>query len=425
MYSASAIRSAYRRLEGVFSPLGAHLHYAVKACPNLNICRLLGELGAGMDVVSGGEMERAWVSGTKMKDIVFAGVGKSDAEIRAALSGRFSPLLETPTILGGVDPMERGPVGLFNVESESELASIARLGAELGIRAKGCVRVNPNVDPHTHEYTTTGKKENKFGIDADDIVDLFERWKGNPGVELVGLHVHIGSPVPKVEPYVEAIQVVLTLVDDLAERGHRVEVLDLGGGWPVPYREGEVPPLEDYGAAIVPLLADRVANGLRVCLEPGRSILANSGILVTRIEHIKRGKAKTFIIGDAGMHTMMRPALYKAFHFVWPEKWGGEPPVWQEDPGLPGLEICDLVGPICETGDFLARDRPLPPVSQGDLMVMFSAGAYGMSMVSNYNDHGRPAEVLVDGEVATLINRRQSIASIFETEIGAQALELG
>ncbi|MBZ0114091.1 MAG: diaminopimelate decarboxylase, partial [Thermoanaerobaculia bacterium] len=351
-------------------------------------------------------------------------VGKSDAEIRAALTGRFSPLLETPAILGGVDPKERGPVGLFNVESESELASIARLGAELGIRAKGCVRVNPNVDPHTHEYTTTGKKENKFGIDADDIVELFDRWKGNPGVELVGLHVHIGSPVPKVEPYVEAIEVVLTLVDDLTERGHHVEVLDLGGGWPVPYREGEVPPLEDYGAAIVPLLADRVANGLRVCLEPGRSILANSGILLTRIEHIKRGKAKTFIIGDAGMHTMMRPALYKAFHFVWPEKWDGEPPVWQEDPGLPGLEICDLVGPICETGDFLARDRPLPPVSQGDLMVMFSAGAYGMSMVSNYNDHGRPAEVLVDGDVATVINRRQTIASIFETEIGAQVLDI-
>ncbi len=424
VYSASAIRQAYERLRAAFAPLDPDLHYAVKASPNHHICRLLGELGAGMDVVSGGEMERAWVSGCAMRDIVFAGVGKSDAEIRAALDGRYSPLREVAERFGAGDPVERGPVGLFNVESESELAAIARLGSELGIRARGCVRVNPNVDPETHEYTTTGKKENKFGVDADRIVELFDRWRDDPGIELVGLHVHIGSPVPKVQPYVEAIEIVLRLIDALAARGHRIDTLDLGGGWPVAYREGEVPPLEAYGAAIVPLLEERRRAGLRVCLEPGRSLLANSGILLSRIQHIKEGKDKTFIIGDAGMQTMLRPALYRAFHFVWPERWSGEPPTWCETPEVDGLAPCDLVGPICETGDFLARDRPLPPMEQGDLVVVFSAGAYGMSMASNYNDHGRPAEVLVDGDQARVVNERQSLAAILETERSPRLLDL-
>lgn len=416
VYSARAIRAAYWRLEVAFSPLRARLRYAVKASPNLHLCRLLRSLGAGMDVVSGGELERGWLAGAPMAEVVFAGVGKSDAEIRAALDGRFSPLREVAASFGMPDPAGRGPVGLLNVESESELVAIARIGAELGVRARAAVRVNPNVDPHTHEYTTTGKEENKFGIDADRIVDLFDRFAGSPGVRLVGLHVHIGSPVPLVEPYAEAIAVVSTLIDDLAARGHRVEVLDLGGGWPVDYRDGEVPPLEAYAERIVPLLADRVAAGLEVCLEPGRFLLANSGILLSRVQHVKRGRAKTFVIGDAGMHSLLRPALYRAFHFAWPVGWSGPRPRFAEDPGLPGLESCDLVGPICETGDFLARSRPLPRIEQGELVAIFSAGAYGMSMTSNYNDHGRPAEVLVDGDAVTVINERQSLAAILETE---------
>lgn len=424
VYSAQAIRAAYRRLAAAFAPLGARFHYAVKASPNLHLCRLLRELGAGMDVVSGGELERAWLAGTPMADIVFAGVGKSDAEIRAALDGRFSPVAADAARFGAPQSAGRGPVGLFNVESESELRSIARLGAELGVRARACVRVNPNVDPHTHEYTTTGKEENKFGVDADRIVALFDGARGDPGVELFGLHVHIGSPVPQVEPYAEAIAVLLTLIDDLERRGHRIRVLDLGGGWPVPYREGEVPPLEAYAERIVPLLEKRARAGLQVCLEPGRSLLANSGILLTRVEHIKRGRAKTFVICDAGMHTLIRPALYRAFHFVWPVAWAGPAPRWQEDPGVAGLETCDVVGPICETGDFLARGRALPPVARGDLLAVFSAGAYGISMASNYNDHGRPAEVLVDGDHAILINERQTLAALLETERTPRELRL-
>lgn len=425
VYSATAIRAAYVRLHDLFAPLGARLHYAVKASPNLHLCRLLRGLGAGMDVVSGGEMERAWLAGAPMADIVFAGVGKTDEEIYAALAGRHSLIGDAAERFGRPLPRDRGPVGLFNVESESELEAIARIGAALDVRARACLRVNPDVDPHTHEYTTTGKVENKFGIDADGVATMFDRWRGDPGVELIGLHLHIGSPVPKIEPYAEAIAVALALIDDLTARGHRIEVLNLGGGWPVAYSEGEVPPLEDYAARIVPLLADRATAGLRILLEPGRSILANSGVLLTRVQHIKRGRAKTFVIADGGMHSLIRPALYRAFHFAWPVRWHGPPPPRIEKPPFAGLERCDLVGPICETGDFLARDRDLPPLARGDLVAIFSAGAYGMSMASNYNDHGRPAEVLVDGDEAWQIRRREPLAVLLDAELSPHQLTTG
>ncbi len=422
VYSAGAIRTATRRLEAAFAPLGARLRYAVKASPNLHLCRLMRELGAGMDVVSGGELERAWLAGAAMDDIVFAGVGKSDGEIRAALDGRFSPLREAAAGLGAADPAQRGPVGLLNIESESELAAIARVASQLGVTARACVRVNPDVDPHTHEYTTTGKEENKFGIDADRVPTVFDAWAGQ--VDLVGLHVHIGSPVPKVEPYAEAVQVVFTLIDELERRGHRIRVLNLGGGWPVSYRDGEVPPIEAYAERLVPLLAERVRDGLEVLLEPGRFILANSGILLTRVRHVKHGRAKTFVICDAGMHSLLRPALYRAFHFIWPVRWPGPEPPRCEHPDLPDLTACDVVGPICETGDFLARDRDLPAACQGDLLAVFSAGAYGMSLASNYNDHGRPAEVLADGGGARVIGERQTLVEVLASAREPRAVDL-
>lgn len=431
IYSASAIRAAYGRLATAFAPLGAHLHYAVKASPNLHLCRLLRSLGAGMDVVSGGELERAWLSGAPMSEIVFAGVGKSDAEILSALDGRFSALSAAEAAVFGLpDPATRGTVGRFNVESESELERISALASELGVVARFCLRVNPNVDPHTHEYTTTGKKENKFGIDADHIAAVVERFAPMPGLAFDGLHLHIGSPVPQVEPYAESIAVAFELIDDLARRGFPVTTLNLGGGWPIPYTEGAVPPIEDYAARIVPLLKERADAGLQIVLEPGRSILANSGILLARVQHVKHGRAKNFVICDAGMHTLIRPALYRAFHFVWPAEWHGPEPRFIEDATTDtrlesgSLEICDVVGPICETGDFLARDRALPKVQRGDLLAVFSAGAYGMSMASNYNDHGRPAEVLVDGDKATLINERQLLSAILQTEATISELNL-
>jgi len=427
VYSADSIRAGYEAVRGAFAPLGARLHYAVKACGNLQVCALLHELGAGMDVVSGGELERAWLSGTPMSEIVFAGVGKTDDEIRAALDGRFSPLLEDAGPFGRPGVAERGPVGLMNVESPSELERIAALARDLGVVARACLRVNPDVDAKTHEYTTTGKEENKFGIPAERIPSLFADWAGRDEVKLVGLHVHIGSPVHQIGPYVDTVRVMSGLLDRLEADGHEVSVLNLGGGWAVSYRTDDAPPIAAYAEAIVPLLAGRVERGLQILMEPGRSILANSGVLLTRVQHVKRGRRKVFAVCDAGMHTLIRPALYRAYHVVWPVRWdgGGEAPPRREILEGPGLEEYDVVGPICETGDFLARDRPLPPVSRGDLLAVFSAGAYGMSMSSNYNDHGRAAEVLVDGGRAVVVNERQSLASLLATEASPREIQLG
>ncbi len=424
VYSAAAIRASYKRLKRAFAPIGAHLHYAVKSSPNLHLCRLLHQLGAGMDVVSGGELERAWLAGTAMDDIVFAGVAKTEAEVRAALDGRFSPLADAARKLGREGVFDRGPVGLFNAESESELERIAAISAALGVPARACIRVNPDVDALTHEYTTTGLQENKFGIYVDRIPALFDAYADHPTLELVGLHVHIGSPVWKIEPYVETLEVISALLDELEAAGHRPTVLDLGGGWAVDYQHGDSPKPEEYAARLMPLLADRVRRGLQVVLEPGRSIMANSGVLISRVQHLKQGRQTRFVMCDAGMQTLIRPALYRAFHFIWPvEPAGGLlAPAWSERPDLPGLIDCDVVGPICETGDFLARGRPLPEVAQGDLLAVFSAGAYGVSMASNYNDHGRPAEVLVDGGRATVIAERQPLASLFEHELEPRVL---
>ena len=241
VYSAAAVRTSYERLAQAFSPLSAELHFAVKSCPNLHVCRLVRSLGGGMDVVSGGEMERAWLAGTPMRDIVFAGVAKTEDEVRAALDGRFSPVAEAAEAFGAGDVRERGPVGMFNVESESELERIAALAAELDVTARACIRVNPDVDAKTHEYTTTGLEENKFGIYADRVPALFDAYARHPRVDLAGLHVHIGSPVNQVQPYVETVRVILRLFDRLESAGHRPNVLDLGGGWPVDYHQGEAP----------------------------------------------------------------------------------------------------------------------------------------------------------------------------------------
>ncbi|MEM7354752.1 MAG: diaminopimelate decarboxylase [Acidobacteriota bacterium] len=426
IYSTRAIRRSFERLQRAFSPLGARLHYAIKSSPNLNLCRLIQRLGGCMDVVSGGELERAWLAGTPMADICFAGVAKTEAEVRAALDGRFSPIAGEASRFGRGDVHQRGPVGLFNVESESELARIAGIAAELGVSARACIRVNPDVDARTHEYTTTGLEENKFGIYADQVPTLFAEYQDHPAVELVGLHVHIGSPVKEVTPYVETARVVLALLDRLEAEGHRPTVLDLGGGWAVDYVEGESVAPEDYARQLVPLFEDRVRRGLEVFLEPGRSIMANSGVLISRVQHIKQGRRKRFVMCDAGIQTLIRPALYRAFHFMWPVRPAAphQAPKMLEQPDLPDLVTCDVVGPICETGDFLARGRALPAIDQGDLLAIFSAGAYGVSMASNYNDHGRPAEVLVDGTSATVVAERQTLADLFENERQPRALEL-
>lgn len=425
IYSADGIRAAYRRLERAFAPLKVRTHYAVKACANLQVCRLLRDLGAGMDVVSGGELERAWLAGTPMAEIAFAGVGKTDAEIRGALRGRHSPLAGS-SLVEGRDLERRGAVGMFNVESSSELERIAAIAGELGERARVCIRVNPDVDARTHEYITTGRERNKFGIDLHRVPGLFDAYRDHPAVEIIGLHIHIGSLIRQVEPYVRAVGVLLGLMDELEKAGHRVRLLDLGGGWPAAYQEGECPPIEAYAEALIPLLQDRVQGGLQVVTEPGRVILANAGVLLTRVQHVKEGRAKRFVICDGGMHSLIRPAFYKAYHFVWPAEVPRHlvPRTRAEEQDLPGLVPSEVVGPICESSDFLARDRRLPPVLRGDLLAVFSAGAYGMSMASNYNDHGRPAEVLVEGDRVRVVNERQTLATMLETERRPRQVEL-
>jgi diaminopimelate decarboxylase len=379
-----------------------------------------------MDVVSGNELERAWLAGVPMKDMVFAGVGKPEAEQRAALDGRWSPIAADAERLGGRDIEDRGPVGLFNVESESELEVLAHVAAELGQVARACIRVNPDVDARTHEYTTTGKEENKFGVRWPRVPEVFAEYRDIASVDLVGLHVHIGSPVYETEPYESAVRVLVRLIDELEAAGHPITVLDLGGGWPMSYTDGEAPQIEAFAEALTPLLAERVRNGLQVVLEPGRFIMANAGLLLTRVHHVKEGGDKRFVIGDAGMHTLIRPAFYRAFHFTWPAVVEAHhvPRSVSEQLELPDLHLSDLVGPICETGDFLARGRYLPKVQRGDLMAVFSAGAYAMSMSSNYNDQVRPAEVLVDGDRVTVIKERQRFARLIENELEPRELRI-
>jgi diaminopimelate decarboxylase len=427
IYSADGIRDSYRRLAKAFAPLDAQPHYAVKACSNLHICRLLHGLGAHMDVVSGGELERAWLAGASMDQIAFAGVGKTGDEVRAALDGRFSPMVGKAERFGRTGIEDRGPVGMFNIESVSELERLQAIATEVGIVATACVRVNPNVDPHTHEYTTTGKDKNKFGIDAHLVPSVFDQFASHPMIDLVGLHVHIGSPVRQVTPFVESVQVLLQLIGELENAGHSIQLIDLGGGWAVDYITGESPGIEAYAEALTPLLEDRVHTGTKVVLEPGRSITANAGILLTRVQHIKQGRIRRFVICDGGMHSMIRPALYQAFHFIWPTRVSADhvPTELREHQEMQDLVASEVVGPICETADFLARDRPLPAdIEQDDLIAVFSAGSYGMSMSSNYNDHGRPAEILVDGDHVTVINERQSLDALFETERSPRDLQV-
>ncbi len=425
VYAARGIREAHEEVVAAWAPLGAKIHYAVKACSNLRVCRFLRELGAGMDVVSGGELERSWLAGTPMSDISFAGVGKTDEEIAAALSGAHSPLLGSPQTLRGADPTGRGPVGLFNVESRSELERIAHVASRLGVRARCAVRVNPDVDAKAHAYTSTGRKENKFGIDVAGVPGVFDAFAGHPFLELIGLHVHIGSQVKVVEPYVEAVEALLDLLGRLETHGSHIESLSLGGGWAVDYGSGDAPPIRAYAEAVTPLLAPFVAKGLQVILEPGRSLVAASGVLLTRVQHLKESGERRFAICDAGMHTLIRPALYQARHFIWPVVCGastpprGESPIASED-----LATYDVVGPICETSDVLGNECAMPRLARGDLLAVFMAGAYGMTMTSNYNDRGRPAEVIVTDEGAVLVTERQTLADLLATEENPRPLDL-
>lgn len=394
LYSAGTLRTHYERLATAFRPLDPLICYSVKCCSNLHILKLLAACGSGFDVVSGGELFRALRAGAPAEKIVFAGVGKSTDELEEAL---------------------RAGVGMLNVESASELEQLADVATRLGLPLRVAIRIVPEVDAKTHSYTTTGTRQNKFGVTIEETRTLFERFGRHRQLTLCGLHIHIGSPVYDPQSYVAAIERTLTLRDALVRAGHAVDTLDIGGGYGAEYKGGESPDAAAYAAAILPLLQ---GSGLKIVLEPGRAIAANAGIVVSRVLHVKDTGSRRFVITDASMTELIRPALYGAYHFIWPVAVGEHVPAnYAPEQPFEGLTVCDVVGPVCESGDFLAKDRALPPVRRGDLLGVFTAGAYAMTMASQYNTRPRAPEVLVDGTEARLIRRRETYEDLIAPEL--------
>lgn len=398
IYSMATFKDHLRKIQDAYQGLDTTVCFSVKACGNINILRFLAEEGSGFDLVSGGELYRVLQAGGDPGKTVYAGVGKTDSEIVEALKAR---------------------IGYFNIESEQELENFIALAGRHsekgGSKPKAALRVNPDVEYQTHAFLKTGKKETKFGVDIERALKVFDAYSANPSVDLCALHVHLGTGGKTIDPYVDALKKILALVDRLREKGHRVEALDLGGGYGADYETDTVPSAKEYADGIVPLLKNK---DLKLILEPGKSIAANAGILLTRVLYTKQGGSKTFVIVDAGMNDLIRPSLYDAFHFIWPTQASSRfvPAIRSQELHIEGSEVADIVGPICEGADFFAKDRPIPHVERGDLMAIFTAGAYGATMSSNYNGRCRAAEVLVDGDAFSIIRRRETYADLIALE---------
>ncbi len=395
VYSKATFVNHLKKLQQAYKDLDTTICYSVKACGNVNILRVMAEHGSGFDIVSGGELFRAMKAGADPAKIVYAGVGKTDREITDAL---------------------KAGIGYFNIESEQELENLIRLAKESGKTAKAALRVNPDVDPGTHKHITTGVKETKFGVDIERAMAVFKKYGKDPAVQLCAVHVHLGSGGKTIDPYCAAVQKILPVIEALRTRGHAIEMLDLGGGFGADYESDTVPSAADYAKGIVPLLKDKK---LRLILEPGKSVCANAGVLLMRVLYRKTGGSKSFAIVDAGMNDLIRPALYEAFHFIWPCRVEGRfvPRGKQKNMTIEGGEVVDVVGPICEGSDFFAKDRAMPPVKRGDLLCIFTAGAYGFTMSSNYNARPMLPEVLVDGSQYKVIRRRQTYDDLITLEL--------
>lgn len=385
VYSRSALTAALQEFHDVLNAhpagAGALVCFAVKANSNMAILNLFARLGAGFDIVSGGELQRVLAAGADPQKIVFSGVGKTAEEMRQAL--------------------EAG-IFCFNIESIPELDRLNDIAGELGKKAPVSLRVNPNVDPKTHPYISTGLKAAKFGVAYDDALALYRRAAGLANIAVTGIDCHIGSQLLDPSPFIEALDRILALVDQLAAEGIRIHHVDLGGGLGIKYRADQVQPT--VAAYLNPLLDKLKGRGLKVVLEPGRRLVGNAGLLLTRIEYLKAGEEKNFAIIDAAMNDLMRPALYEAWHDIVPVT---------PRPGV--TQDYDVVGPVCETGDFLGQARPLA-VQPGDLLAVMSAGAYGMAMASNYNTRPRAAEIMVDGTQVHLIRARESVEQLYAGE---------
>ena len=380
VYSRAHIEAQYRTFADALEGMPHLVCFAVKANSNLGVLNVLARLGAGFDIVSGGELERVLAAGGSADKIVFSGVGKTREDMRRAL--------------------EVG-VHCFNIESTDELERLQIVAAELGVRAPVSLRVNPDVDAGTHPYISTGLKENKFGIAIADAEDVYVRAAQLPNLEVLGVDCHIGSQLTTLEPFIDALDRLLALVDRLGDCGIYLRHIDLGGGVGVRYRDEEPPLVADYIKAVRERLDGR---DLALMFEPGRYIVANAGVLLTQVEYLKHTEHKDFAIVDAAMNDLIRPALYQA----WMD-------VTAVHPRDTAARSYDIVGPICETGDFLAKGRELA-LEEGDLLAVHSAGAYGFVMSSNYNTRGRCAEVLVDGDQAFEVRRRETVAELFAGE---------
>jgi diaminopimelate decarboxylase len=396
VYSAHTIRDHYQRLDQALGNLDHHIAYAVKANSNLSILRLLADLGSGFDIVSGGELFRVIQAGGDPATCTFAGVGKTRAEIEYALEQK---------------------IYCFNVESVAELEFINTVADDVGVVAPVAVRVNPNVDAQTHKYISTGKSDNKFGVDYEFVSDVYERVENFPHLLLRGIQMHIGSQLQSVKPFVEAVERVAPLAREL-KTDHGIEFFSIGGGVGIIYedtlasgspdwweRKEEMPlTIEEYAAGVVPILEE---TGLKILFEPGRYIVGNAGVLLTSCLYEKRGTTKTFKVVDAGMNDLIRPALYQGHHDIVPVR----------ESANVARQTVDVVGPICETGDFFCENREVADFKQGDVIALMSAGAYGFTMASNYNSRPMPAEVLVDGADARVIRKRQSLGDLISLEL--------
>jgi diaminopimelate decarboxylase len=394
IYSIATFREHLEKIQKAYSELDTTICYSVKACGNIHILKKLAGLGSGFDIVSGGELYRVLESGGDPAKVVFAGVGKTDTEIIEGL---------------------HADIGYFNIESEAELKNLIKLAQQEGKGARAALRVNPDIEYKTHTFLETGKKETKFGVDIERAIKVFSDYGDNPSVKLCAIHVHLGTGGKSIGPYVDAVKKILPLIETLRKRGHTIEALDLGGGYGADYESATVPTADEYASGIVPLLKDK---DLKLILEPGKSISANAGILLTRVLYIKQGGRKKFVIVDAGMNDLIRPPLYDAFHFIWPGQVedGFVPSGRDKELKLKGTEVVDVVGPICEPGDFFAKDRALPPVERGDLLAIFTAGAYGFTMSSNYNARGRAVEALVEGKRFKVIRKRETYDDMVSLE---------
>lgn len=383
IYSTATLTRHFQVFEQPLKAAGTDhiICYAMKANSSLGVLDLLVKQGSGFDIVSGGELFRALRAGADPRKIVYSGVGKLPHEIQAALNANIL---------------------MFNVESADELERIQDVAEDMGRVAPIALRVNPDIDPKTHPYISTGLYESKFGIDIRDAPALFQRAKALSHVDVVGVDCHIGSQITKMKPFLDALARIKSLVQDLQADGFKIRYLDVGGGLGIPYNNEEPPSPSDYTQAIVERTRDLDCT---LIFEPGRVIAGNAGVLLTQVQYLKQNREKRFVIVDTGMHHLIRPTLYHAYQAV-----------QAVNPREGASMVADLVGPICESGDYLAKDRELPPVQQGDLLAIMSSGAYGYSMASFYNSYARPAEVLVQGDQYAVIRERDHYEDIVKGE---------